>query len=306
MTRFDRVTDLTLVGAVLLAAVGALLVPGVPWPIEWAVAIPLVLFVPGYTVVVALFPASPAAADRSPGWAARVAIALVTSVLVVAVIGTVLSLAGVLRLAPVVLAIVGTTAIGAVLAHRRRQAVAVADRSDIYATVTLDSVPARAGLSGLQTGALVVGVVVLVGTVAVTAAAPAQGASFSEASLLADGTDDQLLGADDNVTLEANQPTTVQLRIQNHEGATTTYYIVGRLQRLGPNGSVRAAQTVTEGQGTVDAGKTEIFDQDVEPSMTGDRLRLQFLVYTESVPTTPSTQTADLTLHHWVTVEETT
>jgi uncharacterized membrane protein len=306
MRRLDRVTDLTLVGALLFGAVAALLVPGVPWPLEWAVAIPLILFVPGYTLVAALFPASPAAATRSPGWVPRLALALVASVLVVAVVGTILSLVGSLQLVPVVLALAATSAASAAFARYRRRTLAVEDWSDACAAVGQRSLTAGIGLSGLQTAALFLGAVALVGAVAITGASPSQGESFSEASLLEAGDGEELLGANDTVTLGENQPNTVRLRIQNHEGEETTYHVVGQLQRLGPNGNVQEYATVDQGEATVAAGDTVVLDRQLDPWIRGDTLRLQYLVYTDSVPESPSARTADLTLHNWVVVEDST
>jgi uncharacterized membrane protein len=308
MTRFDRVTDLSLVGALVVVAVLALLVPGIPRIVEWAVAIPLVLIAPGYAVVAALFPASPSAGQpmssqgNSPGWAARVSVLLVTSVLVVAIVGVLLSLVGALTLVAVVLVLAASTLGGVVIAWYRRRDVPTDQRADPL--VGIGSMPEQSGLSGIQTFALVAGTVALVGAVAITGASPAGDASFSEASLLAGEDTDELLGSNGNVTFVAGESNAVYLRVQNHEGAETTYHIVGTLQRIGPDGGVLESQRVDAGQQTISAGTSDVFYRQITPSMTGDALRLQYLIYTDSIPADPGVENADLTLRHWLEVVE--
>lgn len=308
MTRFDRVTDLSLVLALVVVAVLALLVPGVPQVVEWAVAIPLVLVAPGYAVVVALFPASPSAGRPmssrviAPGWTARVAMMLVSSVLVVGIVGVVLSLLGILTLVPVVLALAASTLTGLGIAWSRRQDSAFDQRSDPLAGI--GSLSDRSGLSTLQTVTLAAGTVALVGAVALTGASPAQDASFSEASLLAGEDTDTFLGSNGNVTFVANESNAVHLRVQNHEGAETTYHVVGTIQRVGSDGTVLESERVDAGQQTVSAGNSAVFYRHIAPSTTGDALRLQYLIYTESIPANPRVGNADLTLRHWVEVVE--
>lgn len=308
MTRYDRVTDLSLVGTLVVVAVLALLVPGVPRLVEWAVAVPLVLIAPGYAVVTALFPASPSAGQpissrvSAPGWAARVAMTLVSSVLVVALVGVVLSLVGVLTLLTVVLALAASTLGGLAIAWSRRRDVAVEQRSDPLAGIGSPS--DRSGLSMLQTVALAAGTVALVGAVALTGASPPQDESFSEASLLESEDTDEFLGSNGNVTFVAGESNAVHLRVQNHEGAETTYHVVGTLQRVGPEGTVLESQRIDAGQQTVSAADSAIFYRQITPSMTGEALRLQYLVYTGSIPADPRVENADLTLRHWVEVVE--
>ncbi|WP_324760565.1 DUF1616 domain-containing protein [Haloarcula sp. GH36] len=302
-----RVTDLSVVGLFVVVAVLVLTVLDAPRAAVWAVAIPLVLVAPGYTIVAALFPAGPSAGrsagspSRSPGWAARVGMVLVTSVLVVAVIGVLLSLGGVLRQVLVVRALAASVVVGLVIAWYRRRQIAPDQRSDPFLGVR--SLPDRTGLSGFQTAALAVGMVALVAAVAVTGASPEPTESFSEASLLAGGETDELLGSNGTVTFVAGEPNAVHLRIQNHEGTETTYHIVGTLQRVGPNGTVLDSQRVDSGQRTVSAGTSAVLRRQVSPPTTGDRVRLQYLVYTGSVPNDPTVENASLTLRHWIEVE---
>lgn len=304
------VTDLSLLVAFVVGATVVLLVPGVPWQVEWLVAVPLVLVVPGYAVVAALFPAGPTDPRTdsrhlgSPGWAVRIALMLVLSAVVVAVIGVLLALAGWLLLVPVVLALAGITAVGAVVAHVRRRNIAVERRSNPGALFRFGSLPARLNLSKLQTVAFVAGTLMLVGAVAGTAASPTQGASFSEASLLAGGDTDDLLGANSTVTLVDGEANAVHLRLQNHEGRQTTYRLVGQLQRVASDGTVLESVTVDEGQVPVAAGDTAVVARQIDPSMTGDSLRLQYLVYTDAVPADPAPGNADLALRHWVEAVE--
>lgn len=298
------VTDLGLLVVLVAGAAVALLLPGVPWPVEWAFAIPLVLLLPGYALVAALFPARPDASQwdpghlTSPGWGARAAMSLVASALVVAVVGVLLSSVGALRLVPVVLALGGVTCSGALVARIRRSGVDVDDRADPVSAASLRTTPSRLGISGVQAVTLAVAVLVLVGTLGFAGGTPTQGTAYSEASLLTN--DGELLGADETLTLVSGEETAVQVRVANHEGGPTTYEIVGQLQRVGPNGTVLDQQQIDRGQVRVAAEETAVVERQIEPATTGEALRLQYLVYTGSVPDEPGSGTADLSLRLWV------
>lgn len=308
MSDSPRVTDLSVLGGFVVVALLALSIPGVPRLFEWVVAIPLVLIAPGYPIVAALFPTRPSAGrgtshrSEAPGWAARVAITLVSSVVVVGILGTALSLLGAIRLVPVVVAVAASALGGLLVAWYRRRNVVEEQRSDPL--VGLASIGKPSGLSRVQTIALAVGAIALVGAVAVTGALPAEDASYSEASLLAGDDAEAFLGSNGTVTFVAGESNAVHLRVHNHEGSETTYHIVGTLQRVGSDGTVLESQRVDAGQQTVSAGNSQVFYRDLNPSMTGDVLRLQYLLYTGSVPADPSVENADLTLRHWVAVVE--
>jgi uncharacterized membrane protein len=299
-------TDLGLLVAFVLGVTAVLLVPGVPWQLEWAFGIPLVLVVPGYAVVAALFPADPSVAREEtgqpdpPGLAARVAMTLTISAVIVAAVGVLLSRVELFRLESVVLGLGGVSIVGALVAGVRRRGLPVPERADPLAVASSQSIPDLLGISGLQTITLLVATLALVGAVGVLGANPATQSSFSEVSVLADGDTDEFLGSDEPVTLVGGQENTMYLRISNHEGESIDYGVVGRLQQVGPNGTVSDSQRIGAESITVEDGETVDLEQRIDPSMTGDTLRLQYLIYTGPIADDPRPGNADLSVRHWV------
>lgn len=295
--RFDR--DLLAVAAFAVVGAAVLLVAS-PAQFGWAVGVPFVLVVPGYAVVAALFPAAPVADPDAPGWVIRAALTLVGSVLVVGVVGTPLAVLGVLSLAPVVLALGAVTVLGIGVAFYRRRRLPVDRRADPTRSLAVRSFPERLGLSGLQSAALVLAVLALVGAVAATGPTTGDRASFSEATLV-DGPDgDNRVNG--TVTLDNGTANTVYIRLTNHERAETTYTVLGQIQHV-ENGTVTETRTVADEQVTVGDGRTTVLATDVDPETDGERLRLRYLVYTGSSPARPGPHSADLTLRQWVRTE---
>jgi len=302
--------DLLLLVGFVFGATAALLLPGVPWQLEWAVGIPLVLIVPGYAVVSALLPASQSVSRGDtgkpdpPGRAARAAMTLIASAILVAVVGVLLSSVGLLRLGPVVLGLGAVSIAGAAIAGVRRQRVPATRRVDPLAAASPRSIPDRLGISGIQAVVLLFATLALVGALVVAGSNPPTESSFSEASLLAGDGTDKLLGSDGPVTLVDGKENTIHLRITNHEGESISYGVVGRLQRVDENGAVLDTQRIGDESITVEDGTGGEIRQQIDPSVTTDTLRLQYLVYTGPIPDDPRPGNADLSVRHQIEVVE--
>lgn len=305
----SSIDDLTILTAFTLGAAIALLLPGVPWVVEWAFGLPLLLCIPGYAIVSALFPTvpepsnAPSHSSDPPGWVARAAIALVLSVITVMIIGTGLSVAGFLTLAPVVLALVVVTYGAIWIAWIRRRRIAPEHRANPLPLVVSHTTPSKLGLTTNQ--ALTLGVAVLLlgaGTVA-AGVLPPTSATYSEAALLSseNGT---VLAANGTATLDFGEQNSVTLRLENHEERTVTYGVVGVLQDVTSNGTVVRARELDRGQITVENGETVYSERTFTPSRTEHRTRLQYLVYTGSIPENPTPQNAALSLRVWVEDDE--
>lgn len=296
---------LSLVGLATVTTV-AILVPGVPWQIQWILSIPFLVLLPGYAVVAALFPRHPTAKTATgghldgPHWAARAGLSVILSALLLAVLGVALSLLGTLRLAPVVLAVTGLIFVATLIAFIRRQRISQAGAAPQAVNLSPGRLPQHLGLSGLQTILLGVATLTLVASLVFAGAAPASQSTYSEVALLED--DGTVLGGDGSVTMVQNEPTSVYLRLENHEGGETTYRVIAQLQRVGENGGILEQRRIDDGQISVGADDTVVVERELTPSLTGDRLRLRYLIYTGSVPENPGPQNADLSLRVWVTV----
>lgn len=300
-----RIGDLAILIGTTLGAAIALLVPGLPWIVEWAFGLPLLLVLPGYAIVSALFPTAPTPTlsktgpDDSPGWSARVAIALVLSVVSVVIIGVGLSMLGSLALTPVVMALVTVTSAATLIAWIRRRRVEPGKRADIRSHIAAHTTPSQLGLSRNQALALGVAVLLLgAGTVAAGVIPPAT-TSYSEAALLSPDTG-TALGMNGTVQFAAGEQNTVTLRLENHEGGAMTYGAVGVLQDVTSNGTVVESRELDRGRLIVADGETLHSERTVTPTRTEHRARLQYLVYTGPIPEDPTAENAALALRIWV------
>lgn len=311
----DRLdADLWIVVGLVVGAVVALLLSGVPWPIEWAFGIPLLLVVPGYAVVSALFAATPESAlddpDPTPGWPARIALSLLGSAVIVAVIGTALATQGLLQLAPIVLALGAVSIIGVGVAAVRRLRLPDGRSADPVSDVAAGRSTSEWGphqkqesaggwrMSTASTALFVVAVLVLAGALAFAGGTAASDDPYSEAYLSMSGSATEIRADDGTRTLVADEPNPVNLTIANHEGAETSYTVVFQIQSVDESGTVTDQQRLDRFQTQLSAEETAVYNRTLSPTMRGERLRLRTLIYvgggTEGEP--------DLSLRHWITV----
>lgn len=300
------VTDLGLVVVLVVAATLALLVAGVPWPVEWLFGLPLVLLLPGYAAVAALFPERPEASASGagpPGWPARFGLSLVGSAFVVAVVGVLFARQGLvqLTLAPAVLSLSAVTVLAVGIAILRRNPLPEDRRADPVAGTSLGSIGGALGTSGVQSLVLVVSVVVLLSTLAFAGTSPAED-PYSEVYLTDDAGVD-IGPADGTQTMVAGADNTVSVAVANHEGEPSDYRAVVRLQRV-DDGAVVATERLDDFRLSLAAGETGVSERTLEPTMTGERLRMQVLVYQGGTDAEVDTESADLVLRLWVDVTD--
>lgn len=312
-------TDLLLVDAVVTITIAGFLLFDLPRSVEWPLAVLFVLVLPGYVLVAAMFPTSPnvrwlfavrpntdspLGRPYGPGWALRVAMSLLGSLLVVSIVGILLSAFGVFRLTPVVIGIGGITFAGSMVAWVRRRRVPPDWRADPAAGGTPSAISRTLGLSGIQTVTFGIAVLMLVGSLAFFAVTPSPGTPYSEATLVASGDGETFFGENESVTFVAGEGNTLHVSLGNHEGRPITYTLVGQIQRVGPNGTVTETRTVDRGQVSLADGETVVIPRRIDPTMTGESLRLQYRLYTQPVSDDPKPANAALTLRHWIDVVE--
>lgn len=297
-----RITDLRLVVGLVVAAALALLVPGVPWQVEWLFGVPLLLLLPGYAVVAALFPERPresSARTRAPDWPARFGLSLVGSALIVAVVGLLFARQGRagLSLTPAVLSIGGVTLLGVAVAAISRMSLPRSRRADPVAGASLGSLAGGFGTTGIQSLVVVLSLVLLVSTLAFAGTTPAED-PYTEVYLTDDAGVD--LGPSEGTqTIVAGTDNTLALAIENHEGEGTDYRTVIRLQRV-EDGTVVETEQLDDFRVSLDPGETGVYERTLDPSMTGERLRLQVLVYEGGTDGDISAESADFVLRLWV------
>lgn len=299
-----RRADLALAAVALVGAVPALLLPGVPWPIEWVFGVPLLVALPGYAVVAALFPERPGSTSRvdrgPPGWVVRAALSVVLSTVVVATVGIPLAAVGALALAPALVGVVGVSLACLWVAAVRRRTVAPERRADPLSAASGAPVRDLLGTSKLGAVGLVGATLVLAVALSVAGATPGVDDPYSEVYVPADA--DGALAGEGTPTLVAGADNEVTFALSNHEGRSAEYEVVLRLERLDADGEVVARERLDRFETTLADGETETYERAVAPETTGDRLRLRVLVYEGDAE--PGVDLPDLTLRQFVAVTE--
>lgn len=303
----QHVTDLRIVVLLGAAAMFALLVPGVPWQVEWMFGFPLLLLLPGYAAVAALFPErpdAPANGHRSPDWPARFGLSLVLSAIIVAGIGVLIASSGLTRLTltSIVLSIVAVTVLGVGLAAVRRRPLPRHRRADPVAVVASESVVSGVGTTGVQSLVLVFSIVLLATTLAFVGTSPAED-PYSEVYLTG-GEDVNIQPMNETQTMVAGAENTVSLTVENHEGVRSDYRVVILLQRVGDDGTVQVVERLDDFRVRLAPGDVSVYERVLVPTMTGEQLRFQVLVDKGSPEGNIDTDSADLSLRLYINVTE--
>lgn len=172
-----------------------------------------------------------------------------------------------------------------------------AARSGLYGGSPLDS-----ALNVALALSIVVASAALVGAVA----APQDGYRYTEASLVT--VDDQGEYVQQNYPTQfvKDQPRKITLVVDNREGEQVNYTVVVQLQRVNEQGRVTERSELDRYRQTVPAGGEWQLRHSIAPSMTGDRLRVVWLVYKGDVPPNPTMRNSDLSNppYLWVEVVE--
>lgn len=284
--------------------------------IRLVVVVPVLLFLPGYGLASVLFPGQPnarqAPLNRSAtevpqlGLVERVAVSFGLSLALLpplafvfgAVLGTLVG-----PVVPVAAAIaVATTLLGA----GRRGALSDADRF----TVPLGEwiAEARAGTVDGSTRtaavnvALAASVLFAVSVAGIAFAAPQEGASYTEFAVGIEQ-DGNFIAGEYPTNATVNEPITFGLQVENRERTVTTYRVVAQLERVN-NGDVFEVVRIDTFDLTVEPGMTEVSSHEVSPPISGDNVRLTYLLYVDSPPENPGRDSAYRSVHVWLTEDD--
>jgi uncharacterized membrane protein len=270
----------------------------------------------------------------------RVALSFGTSIAVVPLIGLVLNFTPFgIRLVPIVASLSAFTLGATAVAAQRRWSLPPGDRFRVPYREWL-----RAGRSELfepedRTDAalnvlLAASVLLAVGSVGYAVAVPKQGEAFTELYLLTETDDGELVADDYPTEFVRGEAQSLVVGIGNQEHEPVNYTVVVELQRV----EVRTVSNGTDGPpgggaGTGDATATatpvnrtvvEVLEErrvttfrtrlehnrtwqlrhEVAPRMTGERLRLAYLLYEGPAPPEPTVDNAYREVHLWVNVSE--
>ncbi len=288
--------------------------------VRTGVALPLLLFLPGYALTSALFPAAARVAreqaqtveERRPGGIDTVervglAVALSLAVLPMLVIALALtqwhlttgSVAGAVTVLIVVvsqLAVVRRLQ----LAKPERYTVSFADG---FARVRGDeeSVVATAASILLVLAVAVAGLALLAGLIA-----PLSAGEYTELGLYTEDENGSLVADGFPSTVEPGESIPIVLTIENHEGTEKEYTVVVQEQHL-EDGEVVERTELREINARMGDGQSIDATRNITPETTEGTVRISFLLFDDDdgePPTVPTEADALEDVYFWVTVGE--
>jgi uncharacterized membrane protein len=299
-------------------------------PLRVVLGLPFVLFIPGYALIAALFPEageSPTESESEQATAAtdgsgtisdrgidgieRVALSFGLSIAVVPLIGLVLNFTpwGI-RLVPIMVAVSGFTVGMTALAASRRWALPPEDQFSVPYRAWVNSVRTELFEPTSRTDSvlnviLVLSVLLAVGSVGYAVAVPKEGESFSEFYLLMEDDSGELVADGYPTDFQRGEPQELVVGVGNQEHETVDYTVVAEIQRVDIVDNETRIQETTElrrFQTTVQNNETWQRQHTVAPRMTGERLRLQYLLYRGDPGQQLNRSDAYRELHLWVNV----
>jgi uncharacterized membrane protein len=320
--------DLSVINLYLVATVLVLTVlPVGSTTVRSLVAIPLVVFVPGYVLVAFLFPRRHGLSDRFRHFAGRrsngaggyidiverTALGFGTSVAIVPMLVLAVSIAGLeLTTRNLLGTLIAFVVLGSVLAAFRRLRVASDQRFALPVRNWVDGLYGAFTNTGSTAGvilniALALSVIIALGTLGGAIASPADGQASSELTLLTQNESGDLVTEGYPTQFSPGESQDMTVQVENNEGEETTYTVVVVVQRVNAgDGSetVLEQEEVTRLQNTVGQNETWTEQHGVAPEMLGDDLRLQYLLYKGDPPADPDSENAYRSAYIWVSVSE--
>ncbi|WP_049987326.1 DUF1616 domain-containing protein [Halobellus rufus] len=297
-------------------------------PLRIIVGLPLVLFVPGYALIAALFPESSTPIDdqeetsntdaentglRDSGidGIERVALSFGLSIAVVPLLGLILNFTPFgIRLVPIMVSVSGFTLLLTAIAAQRRWELPADEQFHVPYTEWIAAArsellePDTRGDAALNI-LLVISILLAVGSVGYAVAVPQQGESFSEFYLLTEDEDGELVadGYPTNFTVGESRSLIVGIGNQEHERAEYTVLVeLHRVETTNNSTTVLERERLNRFDPAVAHNTTWHNPHTVSPTMTGERLRLTYLLYQGEPPQNPSVESAYREVHLWVNV----
>jgi uncharacterized membrane protein len=311
--------------ALRTGAVPDVVPPAVREVVGAVLGVALVLFLPGYAVVAALFPRAShdpeGATDdgesvRPPRYGLapleRVVLAVGASLALVPLVTVPLIAVGAgFALVPVVGTLAAVAVLGAVVALRRRLALPTDQRfgvslRELAGPVRAAVRPATPADAALNV-ALAIAVVVAVGGVVYATGADVRDPSFTEFYLLVEGPDGDLVADDYPTTVPQSDPASLVVGVTNRGDGPRRFTVVVLLQRVAPDDETRVLRSdeLARFENTVAVDDQWLVRHEVAPTFTGEDLRVRYLLYEGNAPASASADSADDELHLWVDVPAT-
>lgn len=320
MSRLSRSPlDLLVVALWTVGAVAAVNGGPPPTGVRTALALPLVIAFPGYVILAVLFPETSIddAADDGGHLATidsveRAALSVAVSAAVVPLVAFGLNYTALgIALEPLSVAVGGLVVGLAFLGLSRRLARSPAERYEApllawtaaattrFVGSSRDSLRTRNPLEPttdtrrLLNVLFVVSLLTFAGTVGYAAVTPpGDGEAFTELYLLQQTDDGEYTSEDLPQQFSTGESRQLFVGVGNHEGVAMPYTVVVTLD----------GEEVDRVSGEVPAGETRRFETAIQPSQSGENVRLSVLLYRGDVPANPTPENAYRDVHLWVSV----
>ena len=260
-------------------------------PIRTMLGLPMVLFLPGYALIAALFPGKDDLDSIE-----RIALSFGLSIAVVPLIGLALNYTpwGI-RLVPVLISISAFTLAMSVIALQRRESLGNSAFSvpfrEMYASFKTEvTTKPESRLDRVLSIILVISILLSVITLVYVVVTPKQGEKFTEFYILGP----QGMADNYNTRLVIGENADVIVGIVNHEYALVNYSVELRLNDEIIN--------VPDSFGHISLDHNATWEQPLSfaPEITGSNMKLQYLLYREDNMSEPYRD-----LHLWISVAET-
>ncbi len=319
-------TDLVLLLVYLALGDAVLLHDAATRPLRTVVGLPILLLFPGYALLAVLFPKKNESFPtgnltagrgkktdnpRGLGLVERIALSFGLSIALLPVFGIGLSVMGLALetteiLQVLTVAIVVLTLGGAV----RRLYVDPRERFRVpFGTWLTDlreaTIGAPTALDAILNVVIAIGIVLAFTSLGLGLVTPQSGESYTQFQLLtANGSNDYTASGYPR-TIEAGESRSLVTSIVNEENERTTYTVVVQLQRVQTEDgqlTVQERQTVKTLEYTLDRNESVYDSHAVTPQLTGDDLRLTYLLYTGTAPENPTMRNSYRHTYLWVNV----
>ena len=152
--------------------------------------------------------------------------------------------------------------------------------------------------------AVVAALLIAAGYLSVSMAMPPESPEYTTATLLTENEDGELVADGYPDRLGGDESAELVFRLENRESREVEYQVIVQLQRVAPDGSVTENRRLDRFERTVPPGQPWDERHDVTSTMSGDRIRLAYLVYIGDAPAEPTVDNAYRSLTLWVGSDE--
>jgi uncharacterized membrane protein len=284
-------------------------------PFRAVVSLPFLLFAPGYAFVAALFPEAPeedgsGSSGGNLSHLERLALSLGSSVALVPLTGFGVNFTPFgLTLLPLLVALGAFTVVCVAVAAKRRSDLPPEKRfrvsvGDWNRTLRTDFLPHETRTDAVLNITLAIVLLVATASVGYALVDQQRGEQYTELYLLTE--DEERLVADNYPTeFTATESRSLVVGVGNHEQERTRYTVVTKLQRVrfeGQSVTVVEEEELDRFDTTLASDESMNQQRVLTPTLTGERLRLLFLLYRGEPPADPRADNAYLQSHLWVNV----